>query len=324
MSFALEIKEEAKQRRGSVILPEGDDERMLPAAGKLIDSGIAERVFLLNCDERPASDKIEILEPARDKDCEEMAHRLANNNSELSLPEAEKQVKQPLNYAAGLVAMDRCDAMVAGAANPTANVLRAALNLVGTAPDTSLVSSSFIMELDDYSYGQEGKLLFTDPAVVPDPDAEQLVEMAAGAVGLFENLIEAGEPAVAFLSFSTRGSADHPLVDKVSRAAERFSNKFPALASDGELQADAALVPDVAERKAPDSPLNGDANILVFPDLNAANIGYKLVQRLAGAGAYGPILQGLNGAINDLSRGCSVEDIITVSAITLVQGTSRE
>jgi len=324
MSFALEIKEEAKQRRGSVILPEGEDERILPSAGKLIDSGIAERVFLINCDERPASDKIEILDPERDKDCEEMAHRLANNKSDLSLPEAEKMVKQPLNYAAGLVAMNRCDAMVAGAANPTANVLRAALSLVGTAPGTSLVSSSFIMELDDYSYGQEGKLIFTDPAVVPDPDSEQLVEIAAGAVGLYEDLIAEGEPAVAFLSFSTRGSAAHPMVEKIARSVELFKNKYPALAADGEMQADAALVPEVADRKAPDSPLDGKANILVFPDLNAANIGYKLVQRLAGAGAYGPILQGLAGAVNDLSRGCSVEDIVTVSALSIVQGTSPE
>jgi phosphate acetyltransferase len=218
--------------------------------------------------------------------------------------------------------MGKVDAMVAGAKNSTADVLRSALRLIGVRQGSSVVSSSFLMELENKKFGQEGKLLFTDAGVVPDPDFEQLADIATDAVGLYENLIGEGEPRVAFLSFSTKGSAEHPMVEKMQKAASRFKTKNPAIISDGELQADTALVPGVAERKAPDSPVGGGANVLVFPDLNAANIGYKLVQRLAGAAAYGPLLQGLAGAVNDLSRGCSVEDIVTVSAITLVQGKS--
>ncbi len=324
MGFAEEIKAEASQRQGTVILPEGGDDRMLEAARRLIAENIAGRVYLVDTGESFSKNEIEVLAADQDSDCEELSHRLANEEDDITLAEAEKLVREPLYYSAGLVAMNRCDAMVAGAQNATASVLRAALNMVGTRADTSLVSSSFIMELEDNTFGQEGKLIFTDPAVVPDPDSEQLIEIAGEAVRLYKDLIVAGDPAVAFLSFSTRGSAEHPLVEKVAEAARRFKNKYAAVQADGEMQADAALIPSISERKAPDSPLGGEANILVFPDLNAANIGYKLVQRLAGAGAYGPVLQGLAGAINDLSRGCSVEDIVTVSAISLVQGTSRE
>ncbi|MFP4687357.1 MAG: phosphate acyltransferase [bacterium] len=321
MSFVGQIKEKAKKTSGRLILPEGDDSRMVEAARQIAAEGLAEEIFILNCKENFSEAQINVLDPAQDKDCEELAHRLANNVDDISLSEAEKMVKTPLYYAAGLIAMNRVDAMVAGAKNSTADVLRSALRLIGVREGSSVVSSSFLMELADRSFGQDGKLLFTDPGVVPDPTADQLADMAADAVGLYENLIDAGEPRVAFLSFSTKGSADHPFVDKMRNAAKRFKTKNPAVISDGELQADTALVPAVAERKAPDSKVGGAANILVFPDLNAANIGYKLVQRLAGAGAYGPLLQGLAGAVNDLSRGCSVDDIVTVSAITVVQGT---
>ncbi len=322
MNFAGQIKEKARQVQGKLILPEGDDPRMIEAARQIAAEGLADKIFILNTEQKFSESQIEILDPATDKNCEELAHRLANRVENVSLLEAERLVKKPLYYAAGQVAMGKVDAMVAGAKNSTADVLRSALRLIGVRQGSSVVSSSFLMELENQNFGQEGKLLFTDAGVVPDPDFEQLADIAADAVGLYENLIGECEPRVAFLSFSTKGSADHPMVEKMQKAASRFKTKNPAITSDGELQGDAALVPSVTERKAPGSPVGGKANILVFPDLDAANISYKLVQRLAGAGAYGPLLQGLAGAVNDLSRGCSVDDIVTVSAITLVQGKS--
>ncbi len=320
MSFAQQVREQARRLEGRLILPEGGDERTVEAAREISSLDIADKIYLLDCEESFSDSSIEAIEPSGDRDCEELAHRLSNNVDDISLPEAEKMVRTPLYYGAGLVAMNRVDAMVAGADNSTADVLRSALHLVGVREDSSVVSSTFLMELEDKSFGTDGRLLFADPAVIPDPTAEQLPDIAGDTVRTYEDLIGEEEPRVAFLSFSSHGSAQHPRVEKIQEAAEKFKRKHPAVVADGELQADAALVPDVAQKKVPDSEVAGNANILIFPDLDAANIGYKLVQRLAGAGAYGPLLQGLAGAVNDLSRGCSVEDIITVSAISLVQG----
>ncbi len=320
MSFAEQVREQARRLKGRLILPEGSDERMVEAARQIASLNIADEIYLLDCDETFSEPAIKTIDPSGDRDCEELAHRLSNNVDDISLPEAEKMVRTPLYYGAGLVAMNRADAMVAGADNSTADVLRAALHLIGVREGSSVVSSSFLMELEDKSFGTDGRLLFADPAVIPDPTAEQLPDIAADTVQTYKNLIGEDEPRVAFLSFSSHGSAEHPHVEKIRESAQKFKQKFPAVTADGELQADAALVPAVAQKKVPDSELAGDANILVFPDLDAANIGYKLVQRLAGAGAYGPLLQGLAGAVNDLSRGCSVDDIITVSAISLLQG----
>jgi phosphate acetyltransferase len=321
-SFPEEMKEQASTRGGTLVLPEGGDERVAEAATRLAEEGIAERVIVLNSDSHFQHEAIDTIDPASDPDRDEMAHRLANQSDDLTLADAEDMLTDPLFYGAGLVSVNRADGMVAGADNPTANVLRAALNVLGTTEASSVVSSSFVMEVQDASYGQNGRMLFTDPAVVPNPDDDQLSEMAGDAVQLYRDLIAEGEPRVAFLSFSTRGSAEHEMVDKMSDAYEKFKESHPDVTADGELQADAAIVPDVANRKAPDSELAGRANILMFPDLDAANIGYKLVQRLGDAGAYGPFLQGLNGAVNDLSRGCSVDDVVTVGAVTLVQGTT--
>lgn len=322
MGFAEQVRENASRLNGRLLLPEGNDDRMVEAAREIASLNIADEVYLLNCDETFSEANIEVLQPEGDRDCEEIAHRLSNNVDDIALSEAEKLVKAPLYYGAGLVAMNRVDAMVAGADNSTADVLRSALHLVGVRENSSVVSSSFLMEMDDQSFGTDGRLLFADPAVIPDPDAEQLPDIAADTVRTYENLIGEEEPRVAFLSFSSHGSAEHPHVGKIQEATEKFKRKNPAVIADGELQADAALVPEVAQKKVPDGEIAGNANILIFPDLDAANIGYKLVQRLAGAGAYGPLLQGLAGAVNDLSRGCSVEDIVTVSAISLVQGIS--
>lgn len=321
-TFPEQMKKRARDRGGRLVLPEGDDERIGEAANRLVEEGIAESVIVLQSGGNFTHENIETRDPDSDPDLEEMAHRLANRSDDMTLGEAEEALKDPLYYGAGLIAVNKADGMVAGASNPTANVLRAALKLLGTAENSSVVSSSFVMEVQDRSFGQNGRMLFTDPAVVPDPDAQQLSEMAGDAVQLYRDLIAEGEPGVGFLSFSTRGSAEHEMVDKMREAYELFHKSHPNVLADGELQADAAIVPDVANRKAPDSDLAGRANILIFPDLNAANIGYKLVQRLGDAGAYGPFLQGLNGAVNDLSRGCSVDDVVTVGAVTLVQGTT--
>lgn len=319
--FPDEMIQRARDRSGRLVLPEGEDDRVQSAARRLVQEEIADEVLLLG-DVQPNDEGVRALNPKKHPDRDEMAHRLANTDDDMSLGEAEDQIEQPLFFGAGLVATGTASGMVAGAVNPTANVLRAALKLLGTREGSSVVSSSFVMEVQDPAYGLDGRLLFTDPAVMPDPEPEQLSEMAADASRLLEDLLgDENDPRVAFLSFSTRGSADHPMVDHMREAAETFAQENPDIPSDGELQADAAIVPGVADRKAPDSELGGQANVLVFPDLDAANIGYKLVQRLGDAGAYGPFLQGLDGAVNDLSRGCSVEDIVTVGAVTVLQGT---
>lgn len=320
--FPSEMIRRARDRSGNLVMPEGSDERIVKAARRLVRENVADEVVLLDTSPAVEEEGIRVLEPGSYPDRDELAHRLANREGSLNLSEAEQQICDPLFFGAGLVALKTVKGMVAGASNPTASVLRSALKMIGTRPESSVVSSSFVMEVAESEFGIDGRLLFTDPAVLPDPDPDQLTELAAGASRLFEQLLDPVEEArVAFLSFSTRGSADHPRVEKMNRAARRFSERHPEIDSDGELQADAALVPEVADRKAPDSRVAGRANILVFPDLDAANIGYKLVQRLGNAGAYGPFLQGLNGAVNDLSRGCSVDDIVTVGAVTMLQGT---
>jgi phosphate acetyltransferase len=217
--------------------------------------------------------------------------------------------------AALLVGSGEAHGTVGGALHPTGEVLRAAFWGVGTAPGITTVSSSFYMAFPDLFGQGPGVLSYADGAVVPDPDAQQLAEIAVGAARARRRVV-GDEPRVAFLSYSTRGSAEGPSVERARQALERFRALLPGVPADGELQADAALVPDVAARKAPDSPLAGSANVLVFPDLDAGNIAYKLTQRLAGAAAVGPILQGLGAPCNDLSRGCSVSDVIEVACIT--------
>jgi len=210
------------------------------------------------------------------------------------------------------------DGEVAGAANATGDVLRPAFQIVKTLPGISIVSGAFIMILQDHSFGEDGVIVFADGAVHPDPDEKQLAEIAVATAGTTRSIL-GFEPRIAMMSFSTRGSADHPMVDKVVNATKLAREMDPTLIIDGELQADAALIEAIASSKAPDSPIQGNANVLIFPDLNVGNVAYKLVQRLAKAEAIGPVLQGMAAPINDLSRGCSVSDIVNLVAITANQ-----
>jgi phosphate acetyltransferase len=328
MDFVDSLRQKAAPLQRTIVLPEAGDPRMLAAAGLIPDEGFATIVLLGNPDTVGADLKragvdgagITVIDPSGSTYRAEFARAYfeLRQHKGMTREEAATVMEDPLFFGAMLVSRGMADGMVAGAVNSTGNVLRAGFQIVGTAADSGIVSSCFVMVRPDWTLGENGMIVFGDCAVNPQPDAPQLAEIAVATARTARALC-GFEPRVAMLSFSTLGSGAGPDVDKVIAATEIVQKMAPELQVDGPLQLDAALVPAIGQSKAPDSTVAGKANVLIFPDLDAGNIGYKLVQRLAGAEAVGPVLQGMAKGVNDLYRGCSIDDIVNVVAITALQ-----
>lgn len=330
MDVIKKLIERARENKQRIVLPEGTEERTLKAADKAIADGIADLVIIGNKAEvmelaaRNGLDNIgkaTIIDPENNSDAEKYATLLfeLRKAKGMTIEEARKLVCNPLYLGCLIIKAGDADGQVAGARNTTGNVLRPALQIIKTTPGITCVSGCMMMLTNAKEYGEDGVLFLGDVAVTPNPDANQLSQIAVCTAQTAQAIAGFEEPRVAMLSFSTKGSAKHEMVDKVVEATKLAHELNPSLALDGELQADAALVPFVGASKAPGSTVAGKANVLVFPDLGAGNIGYKLVQRLGGAEAIGPILQGIARPVNDLSRGCSVEDVYMMIAITANQ-----
>ena len=328
MSFIEEIKNIARKDIKTIILPEGTDERVLEGGIKAIQEGFANVIFIgdendilevakknnLDCS------KIKIINPKNYEKTEEFVNKLyeLRKNKGMTEENARNLVyNDPVYFGMMMVKENDADGLVSGAAHSTADTLRPALQILKTAPDASLVSAIFIM-VTNTEYGDNGILVFGDCALNENPDSEGLAQIAKASAQSFESFV-GGKAKVAMLSYSTYGSAKSPLTDKVVEATKILKERYPELEVDGELQLDASIVDSVAKKKAPESKVAGNANVLIFPDLNSGNIGYKLVQRFAKAEAYGPICQGIAKPVNDLSRGCSADDVAGVIAFTAIQ-----
>ncbi len=330
MNFLDQTKQRAKADIKTIVLPESTDIRTITAASIVLEEGIANVVLIGNGDDIKKLaeqhgknldiSKAKIVDPANSEEFEDYANTFyeLRKAKGVTMEQAREAMKNPLFYGVMTVKKGEADGMVAGAINSTGNTLRPALQILRTAPSVKLVSSFFIMVVPNCEYGHNGIFLYADSGLVENPSAEELSEIALASAKSFRSLVQA-EPKVAMLSYSSYGSAHSELTEKVVKAAKLAKGKAPDLILDGELQVDAAIIPSVSKSKAPGSVLAGEANVLVFPDLNSGNIAYKLTQRLAKAEAYGPITQGIAKPVNDLSRGCSAEDIVGVVAITAVQ-----
>lgn len=326
MSFIKNIIERAKSDKKTIVLPETMDRRVLEAADKVLKEDIAD-IILIGDSNSFDSDgldlsKAKVIDPNKDMELtKDVINKLYELRKEkgLTLEEAEKLIKEDyMYYACMLVKLGMADGVVSGACHSSANTLRPALQIIKTKKDCKLVSAFFLMIVPDCKYGSDGTFIFADSGLVQDPSASKLAAIAKDSASSFEKLVRK-VAYVAMISHSTKGSASHVLVNKVVKATEIAKKRYPELKLDGELQVDAAIDEEVAKSKAPDSNVAGKANVLIFPNLDSGNSGYKLVQRLAKAEAYGPITQGIAAPINDLSRGCSSDDIVGVVAITAVQ-----
>jgi phosphate acetyltransferase len=327
MDFVGIMKNKAAAMRKKLVLPEGTDPRIVKAARILVDEQLASNVTLVGkiADIQIAAEEegvdlsgIDIVSPHANTHLGKYAQEYSElrKHKGITREQAEIDITDHLRWGAMMVHFGDADAMVAGADNTTGDVLRAGLAIIGAVPGLKTVSSCFVMAGLNHKWGVDGTLIFSDCAVVPDPTPQQLADISEGAAQSCREFLGV-EPVVALMSFSTKGSAQTDDVTKIQSAVEILKSRNPNFLFDGELQADAALVPSVADKKAPDSPVKGMVNTLIFPDLSAGNIGYKLVQRLGDAEAFGPFLQGFAKPISDLSRGASVDDIVTTCAVTL-------
>ena len=328
MSFIDDIKTKAKKDIKTIVLPEAEDIRTLKATDQALKEGFADIILVGNKDEvkkiakenNVNIDGAKIIDPNTSEKFSEYANAFyeLRKAKGMTLDKAKEIMKDNVYFGMMMVKQGDSDGLVSGACHSTSDTLRPALQILKTAPGTKLVSAFFLMVVPNCEYGENGAFIFADSGLNEYPDPDALSEIAISSSKSFKQLVGA-EPRVAMLSYSTYGSAHSPLTDKVVEATKLLKEKAPDLITDGELQLDAAIIPEIAKSKAPGSPVAGRANTLVFPDLDAGNIGYKLVQRLANAEAYGPLCQGIAKPVNDLSRGCSAEDIAGVIAITCVQ-----